>query len=539
MTRAIIYLRTSSNRQIDNTSLATQEQLARNYCTAENLEVIDIQKMEAVSAKETNTERAAALLEFCKRHRRKFEVLVVYKLDRFARSQEQHHWLRGRIQAMGIQLRSATERIDESPSGKLVEGVLAAVNEYDNAVRKERVKLAMWRLMDDGIWAWGQAPPGYMREKKVDKSAKLQVPQLDESCCHHIRRMFEMYSTGLHNFQTLADYFKDIPIINWKGKRIKVGRQFMQKTITRIFYTGHMINSDGKIIAGQHPPLITMDTFQKCQQVRLEKSNHSDIKRLHNNPDFPLRRYALCGECHKPMSAAWAKGRNKKYGYYFCFTKGCSKYRKSLSKADLEREFYEHLKSIRPKKGVIELFKELVVKQYEIKMQNLQADYDKTFEEIAKLRKKRKWLLEKSMEGVISEDLLKEELPEIEKKLLITELRAGENTDKKCDVDAILIYAAAFMQSVHNIWADAPFKDQLTYQKLIYPNGVVYKDPGFTNQGLSLPFEIITSLADTSSSNVGFECIATNHSLKNIFNILVNWQRVFSSNFKKSKLIYT
>ncbi|MEZ4676438.1 MAG: recombinase family protein [Caldilineaceae bacterium] len=96
-----------------------------------------------------------------------------------SRSQEQHHWLRGQITAMGIHLRSATERIDESPSGRLVEGVLAAVNEYDNAVRKERVKLAMWRLMDDGIWAWGHPPLGYKREKKVDRSDKLQAPVLD------------------------------------------------------------------------------------------------------------------------------------------------------------------------------------------------------------------------------------------------------------------------------------------------------------------------------------------------------------------------
>ncbi|MEZ4667572.1 MAG: recombinase family protein [Anaerolineae bacterium] len=109
MKRAVIYLRTSSNRQIDNTSLDTQEQICRNYCLTEGFELIDIKKLETVSAKETNTARAAELLEFCKRRKFKFDVLVVFKLDRFARSQEQHHWLRGQIMKMGIHLRSATE----------------------------------------------------------------------------------------------------------------------------------------------------------------------------------------------------------------------------------------------------------------------------------------------------------------------------------------------------------------------------------------------------------------------------------------------
>src|SRR3989344_5394659 len=129
MKKSIIYIRISSDRQIDNTSLDTQEEITRSYCKRELFEVIDIHKHEAVSAKETNEKRVAELLEFVKSKQGKFEVLVVFKLDRFARSQEQHHWLRGQLMKLGVILRSATERIDESPSGRLIEGVLAAVNE--------------------------------------------------------------------------------------------------------------------------------------------------------------------------------------------------------------------------------------------------------------------------------------------------------------------------------------------------------------------------------------------------------------------------
>jgi len=121
MKRAVIYLRTSSDRQIDNTSIPSQETICRAYCEREQLIVVSVVKKEAVSAKESNIQRAIELLNFVKKNKTKFDVLVVYKLDRFARSQEQHHWLRGQLFKLGIILRSATERIDESPSGKLIE----------------------------------------------------------------------------------------------------------------------------------------------------------------------------------------------------------------------------------------------------------------------------------------------------------------------------------------------------------------------------------------------------------------------------------
>ena len=152
--KAILYLRFSDTKQIGNTSIESQESICRNYCLTEGFKVVEIVKNEAVSASQTNVKRVAELLEFCSERKGKFDVLVVFKLDRFARSSEQHHWLRGQLLRMGVILRSSTERIDESPSGKLVEGVLASVNEYDNEVKRERVKLAMWSRVGQGLWPW-------------------------------------------------------------------------------------------------------------------------------------------------------------------------------------------------------------------------------------------------------------------------------------------------------------------------------------------------------------------------------------------------
>jgi hypothetical protein len=284
-----------------------------------------------------------------------------------------------------------------------------------------------------------------------------------------------------------------------------------------------MLNSEGKIIKGQHPALISMELFQKCQQVRIGNTRNRDVKRLHLHPDFPLRRFALCGECTKPMCAAWSTGRTRKYGYYFCMTKGCSQYRKSIAKGDLEEAFYEQLKNIRPKPGVIEIFKELVIRQYQLQMRQVREQTDAVQTEIQTWRGQRKWLIEKAMEGIISDTVLKEQLKEVEDKLLIAELKAAEHTDQKCDVQSILDYAASFMQGVNNLWFDASFEDKLTYQKLVYPNGAVYTKDGFTNQGLSLPFEIIGELGNAKSPRVNSKFFTTKHFEAGLMEILEKW----------------
>src|SRR3990167_6381025 len=182
--KAVIYLRTSSDKQIDNTSFETQESVCRSYCNKENLEVYKIVKNEAVSANKTSSQRVIELLEFCNKAKGKFDVLVVYKLDRFARSQEQHHWLRKELLKRNIILRSATEKIGESGSEKLIEGVLAAVNEYDNDIRTERTKLGMVRRLEEGLRPWNPCY-GYLLPKK--ESVRLCVAEIDDVCADYIR----------------------------------------------------------------------------------------------------------------------------------------------------------------------------------------------------------------------------------------------------------------------------------------------------------------------------------------------------------------
>lgn len=77
-------------------------------------------------------------------HRRRFDAVVVWKFDRFARSVS--HLLRAleTFKAQGIEFVSFSEQLDTStPSGKLVFTVLGAVAELERSLIVERVKAGL------------------------------------------------------------------------------------------------------------------------------------------------------------------------------------------------------------------------------------------------------------------------------------------------------------------------------------------------------------------------------------------------------------
>jgi DNA invertase Pin-like site-specific DNA recombinase len=77
-------------------------------------------------------------------HRRRFDVVVVWRFDRFARSVS--HLLRAleTFQALGIEFVSLSEQLDTStPTGKMVFTVLGAVAELERSLIVERVKAGL------------------------------------------------------------------------------------------------------------------------------------------------------------------------------------------------------------------------------------------------------------------------------------------------------------------------------------------------------------------------------------------------------------
>lgn len=503
--RAILYLRFSDQKQMGGTTIEVQEKIARASCETEGFDVVDIIKDEAVSAdakKSDVTNRIVHLLDFCKERKGTFEVLVVFKLDRFARSQEQHHLMRGKLREMGIILRSATEKIDESHSGRLMEGILAAMAEHDNEVRRERSRLGLWKRVEHGLFPW-HPPTGYMPDPKKPPDIKLVRHIFDTTCSAAVVEIFTKFSTGLISKPQLTKEFRKRKLRNYRGKLLTFPGQTIENMLNNIYYTGYLKTEEGRIIRGQHDPLIDMSLYQKCQDVMKGRSNNTAKARNRYHPDFPLRKFARCGFCHSPLTAAYCKSAHSgKFAYYWCYNKECERARKTIKKADIESGFGNYLAQIKPTEDFMKRFDKVFISRYKQREGEIRGDYLRQMETIKELEKEREWVIEKGKKGIFSDETLKDEIEKAERKVTFAKMELTEMHAEELDINALLAYAYDFIRTVENTWYDAPFEHKLRLQKLIFPDGVEYAYGKFSNPRISPLFSLIGTLGAENVSLV-------------------------------------
>jgi DNA invertase Pin-like site-specific DNA recombinase len=139
-TRVAIYARVSTTNHGQDVSMQTRE--LRQFAEARGWEIVGEYIDAGVSgAKDSRLELNRLMADA---HKRRFEVVCVWRFDRFARSVS--HLLRAleTFKALGIDFVSFSEQMDTStPAGKMVFTVLAAVAELERSLIVERVRAGL------------------------------------------------------------------------------------------------------------------------------------------------------------------------------------------------------------------------------------------------------------------------------------------------------------------------------------------------------------------------------------------------------------
>ena len=138
--KAAIYARVSTANNGQDPAVQTRE--LEEYCARRGWKVAGQYVDVGISgAKEKRPELDRLIADA---HRRKFDAVVVWRFDRFARSVS--HLLRAleTFKALGIEFVSLSEQMDTStPTGKMVFTVLGAVAELERSLIAERVKAGL------------------------------------------------------------------------------------------------------------------------------------------------------------------------------------------------------------------------------------------------------------------------------------------------------------------------------------------------------------------------------------------------------------
>lgn len=140
ITRAALYARISTANNGQSPEMQLRE--LREYCERRGWTVAGEYVDTGISgAKDRRPELDRLMADA---HKRRFDVVAVWKFDRFARSVS--HLLRGldTFRALGIEFVSLSESLDTAtPAGRMVFTVLGAVAELERSLIAERVRAGL------------------------------------------------------------------------------------------------------------------------------------------------------------------------------------------------------------------------------------------------------------------------------------------------------------------------------------------------------------------------------------------------------------
>jgi site-specific DNA recombinase len=190
--RTHIYCRVSSAVQEEGSSLDTQEAACRSYAAAHGLTVMSVAR-EVWSGADRHRPKLDALLD----RLTPGDVVLVYALDRFSRSQVDTAILIDRLEASGASLRLVTEDFERSATGTFLRNAKAFVAELEREKIKERTGRGKHARVASGKPLAGlKAPFGYQWVDPEKKKGGKTRMELDPDTAPIVRMMFDWALAG-------------------------------------------------------------------------------------------------------------------------------------------------------------------------------------------------------------------------------------------------------------------------------------------------------------------------------------------------------
>ena len=236
-----------------------------------------------------------------------FDVVLVYRLDRFARSLKLVHEIFDRLQRAEVGLRSATEPFDTvSAGGRMMMNILATFAQFERDVLIDRITAGMRTTASRGEWPGGQAPYG-------DRISGGKVLVIEESEAAVVRRAFKLVDEDRLGSVEVAK------VLNESGARTLTGQHWSFKRVLDLLrrptYAGWIVRGDDAY-PGLHEPIIDQATFDRVQAILEERNDYSKRQVW---SEYLLSGLLTCSNCGRSVSGVAGYGQGgHKYRYYVC-----------------------------------------------------------------------------------------------------------------------------------------------------------------------------------------------------------------------------
>ena len=320
---AVIYARYSSDNQREE-SIEGQIRECTAYAEKNGITVVKHYIDRAISAKTDNRPEFQQMIKDS--DKKLFDIVLVWKLDRFARNRYDSARYKTQLKKNGVKLMSATEIISEGPEGIILESVLEGYAEYYSADLAEKVVRGQTENILKGRCNGGRGTFGYT----LDSERKFHIDPLTSP---FVLESFKKYNEG-STMKEIRDW------LNENGIKNPVGGAFTYNSVEHMLknrrYIGELKFRD-VVVPDAIPPIIPLELFEDVQE-KIAKNKKAPARRKAED-DYLLTTKLFCGYCGALMFGESGTSRTGEvHRYYKCATakkhRGCKK--KTVRKQWLE-----------------------------------------------------------------------------------------------------------------------------------------------------------------------------------------------------------
>lgn len=434
-TLAVSYLRVSTKEQAErggrNEGFSIPAQRDANLRKARDLNAIVVEEFidAGESARKADRPELIRMIEYVKAHH--VAYCIVHKVDRLARNRADDVTIHLALREAGVMLVSATENIDETPSGMLLHGIMSTIAEfYSRNLASEVTKGMTQKAATGGTVA--RAPLGYLNVHRRDELGR-DVPTVepDPDRAALVKWAFEAYASGNYSTITLREELIDrglttVPTPKRPAKPPALST--IQRMLSNPYYKGDVIFR-GASYDGLHEPLVSPEMWYRVQNVLTAHQVSGEKTQAH---DHYLKGTIYCGDCGSRLMVTHAKNRHGNvYPYFICagrHSKRTTCTRQAMPVADIEQKIEDYYRQVQIPEHVVTALRHMLTRQFDDLHTASKAERRTLMTERDRLRDERRSLLHAHHAGAVPLDLLKEEQDRLSRRLafLDSRIEAGE-----------------------------------------------------------------------------------------------------------------
>ncbi len=300
---AVIYARYSSDNQREE-SIEGQIRECTAYAEKNDITIVKHYIDRAISAKTDNRPQFQQMIKDS--DKKLFDIVLVWKLDRFARNRYDSARYKTQLKKNGVKLMSATEIISEGPEGIILESVLEGYAEYYSADLAEKVVRGQTENILKGRCNGGRGTFGYT----LDSERKFHI---DPLASPFVLESFTKYRDGL-TMKEIRDW------LNENGIKNPVGGAFTYNSVEHMLknrrYIGELKFRD-VVVPDAIPPIVPLELFDDVQE-KIAKNKKAPARRKAED-DYLLTTKLHCGCCGALMfGESGTSHMGNTYYYYKC-----------------------------------------------------------------------------------------------------------------------------------------------------------------------------------------------------------------------------